>query len=141
MNLRRLLFVNAYQVYLATLHGCEARVTSALRDLLTDPRPGHLVMEVSTIYYPDRDEARFGRLVRKVSEPAYTREAWMKEGGADDESIPTVVAWYIEKEDGSQLRWTNASFIRVLEDTAFGLSEMEADRKREPLWMLGRGGS
>lgn len=116
MDLRRLLYVNAYQVYLGTLHSCGAPITRATHDVLTSPRPGHLVMEISTIYMPERDEWRFGRLLRRVDEPRYSADEWREQGARDDEPIPTQRAWYIELPDGREFRWDNAEFIRVLED-------------------------
>lgn len=115
IDLRRLLYVSAYQAYLGTLHGCSAPITGAAHKGLSKPTAGHLVMEVTTIYMADRDDWRFGRLLRVVEEPAYTREKWREGGGKDDEPIPTERVWYIELPDGTEYRWVNASFIRVLE--------------------------
>ncbi len=117
MDLRRLLFVSAYQVYRSTLHGCGAPITGMLRDALTKPEPGHLVMEITTIYMPERDAFRFGRLLRRAYEPSWTAEQWADpEVNAHPEAPrPTTLIWYVALEDGTEYRWDNADFIRVFE--------------------------
>lgn len=86
-----------------------------------------MVMETSTIYMRERDECRFGRLLRKEREPICTRAKWIEGGGSDDESIPTELVWYIELPDGTEYRWVNASFIRVLEEPLTTVASVEAD--------------
>lgn len=125
MDLRRLFYVSAYQVYLDTLHTCGAPITRKLADAIQNPKPGHLVMETSTIYMPERDESRFGRLLRKTREPCYSSDEWRAQGGKDEEPIPTESVWYIELPDGREYRWVNADFIRVLDEPALTMSQLE----------------
>ena len=119
VDFRRLLYVNAYQVYMGTLHSCSAPITRELAEIIRAPRPGDLVMEISTIYMPERDEFRFGRLLRKVNEPTRTQEEWAEEGGRQDEAVPMQIVWYIELPDAREYRWHNAGFIRVLDEPVF----------------------
>jgi len=91
-DIRRLLYVNAYQVYLGTLHGCAAPITSALADVICDPQPGYLVIETSTIRMPERDDFRFGRLLRKVYEPTRTPEELAAERPSGTSSYPTAAS-------------------------------------------------
>jgi hypothetical protein len=136
MDLRRLVYANAYQAYMGTLRGNGAPIDKALFEVFTKPRPGHLVMETSTIYMHDRDEHRFGRLLRKASEPMYTREKWAEGGGTDNDPIPSEVVWYIEKPDGTEYRWVNASFIRVLEEPLTSMEAVKKDQDHDPLWRV-----
>lgn len=115
MDLTRLLYVNAYQTYLNTLHGgCSAAMTEWIGYVLRTPRPGHLVMEISTIYMPERDAHRFGRLLSRSREPMPRGPDLIPEDGATEE------IWRIELPDGTEYRWWNASFIRVLEEPLMG---------------------
>ena len=82
---------------------------------------GDLVMEYSTVRMDQRDPTRFGYLVRDVREPMFSDEHWeeVKEEYGE-EGRPTERVYYIKLlKDGTEMRWTNASFIRVPEDFSF----------------------
>jgi hypothetical protein len=107
-----LLCVSAYNAYLGSFGGHDAAIRR--HRWFTDPQPGDLVMETSTIYAKSQyDNIRIGFLKSTAREPVYTPEEW----DGDDEPIPTEKVWYIEALfDGEVKRWTNADFIRVVKD-------------------------
>ena len=83
--------------------------------------PGDLVMENSTVRLAHRDPTRFGYLIRDVREPMFSDEHWeeVKDQYGED-GRPTERVYYIKLlKDGTEMRWTNASFIRVPEDFSF----------------------
>jgi hypothetical protein len=108
-HLLALVCTNAYRAYCATLHGCTAPVTRELFDEAQDPKPGDLVIEISIIHYPERDEARFGRLLQVTREP-------IPDADPDYEVPPTERVQYIVLHDGRLYRWVNAGFVKVLEE-------------------------
>lgn len=114
-TLLRLLCVNAYEVYCSTLHSCDAPCTRDLGAFCKNVQPGNLVMECSTIWMPERDEHRLGRLLRTERRPMHTPEEWAAMGAESDEPIPTDLYWVIQRLDGSEYHWHNATFIRVSE--------------------------
>lgn len=93
-----------------------------LRDLfeeLRHPKPGDLVMEVTTHMMKSRDPKEgIGTLVRVTREPMFTREKATEAGYGEDEEIPTeeIVTITLDFDDGREFRWRNASFIKVKTD-------------------------
>lgn len=126
-KLLALVCINAYEVYLSTLHGCDARSRTDLRDFCKNPVPGDLVIETSTIWTRERDEHRFGKLLRKEWRQMYTAEEWAALDAEPNEPIPTELVWVIETLVGSEYTWTNADFIRVADEMA-GVGERRARR-------------
>lgn len=123
----RLIETLAYNLYRNTLIGNAPPNIQEAHDDLTHPKPGDLVVEISTIYNQgargrDGMEPRglcgIGRLVRKCSEPFCSMQEWIDvHGGEEAEPIPEEHVWYIllEFDDGREYRWTNAVFIKVPE--------------------------
>lgn len=110
-DLLRLLCVNAYRLYTATLMGNPSKSTRQLQETLTTLRPGDLVMEITTIGNAERDQHRLGRLLRVEWRPA-RREP---DDGERVEDIPKYRYWIIETLAGDEYTWENATFIRVLD--------------------------
>lgn len=119
LKLVKLLKINAYNTYKATLIGGAPAYTTALFDELSHPKPGDLVMEVTTHYMKNRDTLEgIGRLNRIAQEPICTPEEAKEAGYVDGEEIPKHTVYYValEFDDGRELRWHNAKFIKVKED-------------------------
>lgn len=72
---------------------------------MKDVRIGDLVMEVSTIHFPARNEHRFGFLLSDR----------MEHVGADEDGEPIMDRVFRLRliTDGREYAWTNASFVRV----------------------------
>lgn len=116
----RLLHVLAYRLYLSTLVGSPAPNVRQLGDRMTQPVPGDLVMEISTIYhdgsnpkFPDRTAERMGILLRDARELVCTPEEWTEQGGEQGEPIPNQRVFYLALPDGREYRWHNANFIAI----------------------------
>ena len=73
---------------------------------MNDPQPGDLVMEISTVASKDH-HSRLGRLKRVEKEFVPFGE---EEGSYYD------TFWCLELPDGSEFRWSNCRFVRVLEN-------------------------
>src|SRR2546430_2277388 len=95
-NIIRLLEINAYEVYSATLVGNATPHTQALHKWITNPRVGDLVLETSTLYHEEITD-RLG----------YLRAVDLIDG---------EMFYTIETLNGDTKRWQNARFIRVVED-------------------------
>lgn len=106
----RLLAISAYSAYLNTLVGNPAPRIAALYQEIKNPKEGDLVLETSTI--GRRPTATIGRLLRVVKEPAMSAEEWDVPVNGP---VPNDTFWYIENLDGQEERWSNCSFIKVLE--------------------------
>jgi len=110
----QLLVVNAYQLYSCALSAPSPNGRNLL-SVLSNPQVGDLVMEISTIYSPERDNIRVGRLLRVEAKPLYTDQEWQEQGEVT-EPIPTEKAYVIESLlDEQEITWTNANFIKVVE--------------------------
>lgn len=118
LSAARLVETLAYNLYLSTLGGSEGRRPREIREDISNPKPGDLVIETSTIYAAkasggsERGVTGIGRLIRVADEPVATREEW-----DDEDPIPTHKVYYIELVfgEGVEQRWHNASFIKVPE--------------------------
>ena len=109
----------AYELWRASL--CAG--PQSIRDLfneLKNPKPGDLVMEVTTHLMKSRDPLEgIGRLVAVGDAPYYaTRDEARAAGIEDNEPIPTRQVWDItlDFDDGRPFRWENAMFIKVKTD-------------------------
>lgn len=119
IRLVELLKISAHELYRSTLVGSPAPRVEELGRELSEPKPGDLVMEITTHRMKERDPLEgIGRLVARGLAPYYaTREDARAAGWEDDEPIPDREVWDItlEFDDGRAFRWENASFIKVLE--------------------------
>lgn len=111
-ELERLLEITAYNAYTVSITGLSGNLR-ALNGRMREPKPGDWVVEMSTIYYEDRNGTRFGTLVRVADEPVYPEEQRAELGFGPDEPMPTERVWYVRLLDGREFRWTNASFLAV----------------------------
>jgi hypothetical protein len=84
---------------------------TGLYDEICNPRPGDLVLEVTSICFARAKGSRLGRLLRIVQEPFPSSDN-------PDSNVygMTEPAHYIELPDGREQRWTNARFIKVITD-------------------------
>ncbi len=117
----RLLSVAVYELWSAT--GCIGTPVPRVREIakwMHKPAPGQLVMETTTVWLPERDEARFGRLLAITSEPY----DWDPEDLAPGEEIPERDVWHLVRADGSVFRWENASFVAVPEEISGFMSRL-----------------
>lgn len=131
-QLLRMVAINAYAAWTNTLVGNPAPAVKEQFERTTNPQPGDVVLETSTVWTwaKHSDEAprdqypALGVLLRVVQEPIVTAEQLSKlhaEGdhyvraGETLDEIPKERVTYIRPLDGSvpEYRWTNASFIRV----------------------------
>jgi hypothetical protein len=114
LELVELIKINAYNTYRATLIA-GPKFTQDLFKELSNPKPGDLVMEVTTHRMKNRDPFEgIGRLVGVGYAPLFATAA----GYGPDEKIPERKVWDItlDFDDGRAFRWENASFIKVKED-------------------------
>ena len=106
----------AYELWSATLCAGPQHIRDLFNEL-KDPRPGDLVMEITTHFMQSRDPLEgIGTLVAVGQAPYYaTREEARAAGLEDDEPIPTRQVWDItlDFDDGRLFRWENAIFIKV----------------------------
>lgn len=102
--------------YLATLHGCDVPNRKKLYDALSNPKVGDMVLEISTIYSEKHVGTRLGRLNKIAKEDFPYSEKDRQYFLEHDGRVPQETAYYIELPDGTEFRWTNANFIKVLED-------------------------
>lgn len=117
LELVRLLKLSAYTAYHATLVS-GPKFTRDLFEELTHPKPGDLVMEITTYRMNRNPLEGIGRLIGEGSAPYFaTREEAMAAGYTEDEKLPTRHVWDIalEFDDGRLFRWENASFIKIKE--------------------------
>jgi len=110
----RLLAVATYRLLMATTVGNPAPAVAKLYATLTHPRPGDLVMEVTTIYAPREDADRFGRLIMVRDEVRPYPDDETAE--LNDHEVNRDTTTYIETFGGELRIWHNCEFIRVLED-------------------------
>jgi hypothetical protein len=123
-ELARLVAINGYAAWSATLVGDPAPSVRALYDRMRDPQPGDLVLETSTGYREPWDPGALGYLDRVVMEPAMSPEQWA-EGADEGEPLPYEQIWYVRPfvptEDGKwEVRWHNASFIALPDRMRWG---------------------
>lgn len=115
-----ILIANADAAYSSSLIGTNLDTPRKRFEFFHNPRVGDLVMEMSTIGFRECNRTRIGYLVKITEEPypvpdGMTEEEYRKE--YEPEPIPTERVYYISLlVDGSECRWTNARFIRVVED-------------------------
>lgn len=112
-DLVELVIANAYRLYASSVCGCNAPETKRLFDEVSEPKVGDLVVETSTIAFPERDRARFGRLVKQERVPLEPVEEY--EGA-------TELVSSVRHPDGSVTNWRNAGFVKVVE-TRFDWTE------------------
>lgn len=109
----------AQHLQTATLVGNPAPVVARMSERIRSPRPGDLVVEVSTLYGPfgDRVIKGIGILLVERREWWETDDEWraqIERGEVyPDEERSTDHAWYIQygPHAADVCRWTNCSFI------------------------------
>jgi len=129
LNLLTLLIASAAAAYHSNLIGgseiSHKRFKFFVGSKFSDSAPGEfigkLVIETSTLFDRARDEERIGWLVSDQYENCDSDEEWAKllaDGEYTAEDLrPTERVYTIDLlSDGRRYRWTNASFIRVVED-------------------------
>lgn len=120
-DLVRLLMVNAYNTYRATLIS-GPKFTRELFEELSKPKVGDLVMEITTFGMEEKDHLQgIGRLIGVGYAPYFNNRKEAREAGyLDEEPMPERKVWDIKLEfdDGRVFRWENASFIKIKEDLA-----------------------
>jgi hypothetical protein len=121
----KLIATIGYNLYRTTSVGNPAPIVKTLGDRMRDPRPGDLVLEVSSIYWKMKQEpfdaSNLGFLTRTAMEPVFTEEEWNEEPelGHDNQPLPygacpTEKVYYINRLDGKgEVRWHNAAFIAL----------------------------
>lgn len=113
-----LLMTSARELWSRTLDGERSAWTEAMYHVLSNPRPGDLVLEITR---RSNDLSRFGRLLRIVKEPI--EGEWDE---AVDGPRPSDTYWYIENANGEECKWYNCQFIRVLEQCIDPIKEAKA---------------
>ncbi len=109
-----ILIANAYAAYSSSLQGTQASLKRF--NWFKAIKPGDLVMETSTMFMRGRDEIRIGFLISDEREPMFSDAEWEEMKADYKEVRPTEQVFRIKRLiDGKESRWTNASFIRVLE--------------------------
>lgn len=86
-----------------------------LYDLLKDPQPGDYVLENTTRLSEKHFPYRFGKLMKISREPFPLDDEAKKEYEENGEKVPEEKVFYIELPNGTEYRWTNANFIKVLD--------------------------
>lgn len=101
-----------YAAYCGTLTGRPG--VPGLFEWMKDPKPGDLVLEVTSICRTD-DIYRVGTLLRIEIGWFHDDDKWEQVKGEwnADEPRPTDTYWVIETLDGYEYRWSNCSFIKL----------------------------
>jgi hypothetical protein len=119
-KLLSLLISSAYAAYSSSLIGTNLEGVNKRFRFFQDIKPGNLVMEISSMFVRSPDAIRIGYLDRIVREPypvppSMTEEEYKAEYEPD--LPPTETVHYIKSVlDDKEIRWTNAQFIRVVDD-------------------------
>ena len=107
----RLLAVSAYYAWYNCLVGSPAPRIAELYRELSNPKVGDLVLETSTFGRRFGRPPTIGRLA-KVSREHVNAEGWEEDA---DGPLPFDTFWYLTNLDGEEERWSNCTFIKVLE--------------------------
>ena len=115
-QIAKLLMCNAYELYRATLIGSPPPRIDALHRELRSPKPGDLVMEITSQNH-ERPLERIGRLLWTGNAPWINDDEWDVNGYSEINLPPMRRVWDIQLVfDGNRpFRWENAEFIKVLE--------------------------
>lgn len=121
-QLIRLLELVIDKLHQATFSGGGSQWARDLGQEMSTLKPGDLVVEISTVnlgkmrgddrQWEDRDVRGIGYLLRIVEEPFWTAAEWAEQDGGT-EPIPTHPVTYLRLFDGREMRWENATFVRV----------------------------
>jgi len=104
INFLRLLKVSAYNLYKATLCSSNAPKMADLRQELWHPKPGDLVLEISSFHQNLDSLENIGRL-KEIKDWPY----------AEDGTGPSRKVYVLELFDGREFTWENCDFIKVFE--------------------------
>ncbi len=113
----RAIAVLAYKAYDAVLCGRPTGIQSALYAFMKDVQPGRLVVEITALGRPDRDPFNsVGELIRIAAEPVvFSDPEFVWDEKEEGRPAPTEQIFYIRLLDGTEYRWSNATFICVPE--------------------------
>lgn len=102
----------AYNAYGATMVGSPALSSKRFYEATKALAVGDLVVEITTIWRPERDSDAVGYLREIAFEPVdYGPDAEPWDEAEEGRPHPTEKVYYINTLDGRQYRWVNASFI------------------------------
>ena len=116
VKLCQMVHANAYHAWVCSIAGCDMTSPPAWRrryKLITEPRVGDLVVEVSGGYRFSDPAAAVGTLMRIAREPCRKPE----EGEGETEEDVLATFYYIEDVTGREVRWENCRFIRAFRDS------------------------
>jgi hypothetical protein len=117
-TLRRTIY-NAWRASLA-VSGDQSAVAEAYHERATNPQIGDMVIESSTIHYPQHDLNGVGILVDIADEPVdYGDYVWDEE--TEGRPHPTERVYYLRTLDGRLRRWENAGIIAAVS----GLNDLD----------------
>jgi hypothetical protein len=109
------LAASAYGLYSACCIGNPPPFVARLREALRNPRPGDLVLEITSFRRADDLSSHVGELVRIAEEPCMPPGEW--DEAVEGRPVPMERVQYVRTLDGSrEVRWVNAEFIRVFRD-------------------------
>ena len=109
-DLYRLIAVCAYRAYSNSLCGSPSPKLAEYYERHVKPELGDLVLETSSVGRRKDFFDSIGRL-EKIEQEPFIIEDW-----PEDEETPMETVHYLKRLDGSEIRWTNASFIKIPED-------------------------
>lgn len=89
------------------------RANKGLWELVKEPEVGDYVLEKTTAFLTRDPSLRFGKLIKVCMEPYPLSDEAKKEYEELGEPIPEEKVYYIKLVDGTEMRWTNASFMRI----------------------------
>ena len=106
----KLLACSAYRAYTNVLSGNNSQKQNEYYERYSKPIVGDMVLENSSFGRVESYFESIGRL-KAISLEERQIDDW-----PEDEEKPTERVYCIELLDGSEYRWTNASFIKIPEE-------------------------
>lgn len=108
----RLLKINARQFYSCAL-GAKTPFLDKIKELMHNPKPGDLVVEITALYRDLDSLESIGRLVAIEQWPCGTPEEYE----CEPDKVPTKKVYTLELvfDNNRKFTWENAQFIRVFE--------------------------
>ena len=110
MDVYKLLACSAHRAYTNVLSCSNSPKQEEYFKRYSEPVVGDMVLETSSLTRVDSHFESIGRL-KSITWEELPFEDW-----PEDEEKPTEKVYNIELLDGSQYRWTNASFIKIPEE-------------------------
>ncbi len=103
-----------YNAYRATLVGNPAQVTELYSERARNPRVGDMVIESTTIHWPQHDLNGVGILEEITHEPVVYGDGFAWDEEAEGRPHPTERVFYLRTLDGRRARWTNADLVAAV---------------------------